>query len=56
MIDKEIEVNEKQYNVLREHFSGVIAHRKENHKYYIKIWYSKYEELILNFLKNDEHN
>lgn len=47
MIDKEIEVSQDKYNLLRTKFSGIIAHRKKDDKYYIKIWYSQYEKLIL---------
>ena len=51
MIDQEIEVTKDQYNSLRKNFSGIIAHRHKDDKYYIKIWYSKYEQLILQSIK-----
>ena len=54
MIDKEIEVTQTQYNFLRKHFSGIIAHRNKDSKYYIKIWYSKFEKQILQFI--NEYN
>jgi len=50
MIDQEIEVTQDKYNVLRTKFSGIIAHRSKDNKYYIKIWYSKYEKLILQII------
>jgi len=52
MIDQEIEVTKDQYNILRNTFSGIIAHRHKNDKYYIKIWYTKYEKLILQTINN----
>jgi len=42
----EYEVNKKQYELAIKHFSGIIFHRNENGKFYIKIGIAKYEELI----------
>lgn len=49
--DKDIEVNESQYNFLTMWFSGSLAHRKENGKYYIRLWVMHHADKIANFLK-----
>lgn len=50
--DKEIEVSEEQYLLVLKEFSGVIAHRQENDKYFIKVLLMKYAGLIERILKN----
>jgi hypothetical protein len=37
-----IEVTEKQYRKLMTECAGIVAGRKENGKYYIKVWLMKY--------------
>jgi hypothetical protein len=37
--DTPIEVTHKQYGFLVTHYSGKIAHRQENGRYFIKLWY-----------------
>lgn len=43
------EVTQTQYNILMNHFAGVVAGREEEGKYYIKVWYEKYIPVITNF-------
>ncbi len=47
-----VEVTEKQYKELTNKFSGIIASRKEDGKFYIKLWMMKYKFLIEEILKN----
>jgi len=44
--DKEIEVSLAQYNILKHEYAGVVAHRKEKGKYYIKVLLMKFKEDI----------
>lgn len=49
-IDKEYEVSIEAYNILKVEFSGIVAHRSENGKHYIKLWvsrYSRHVELVI---------
>lgn len=48
--DTPVEVTEKQYNLLMNKFSGIIAGRKEDGKYYIKLWMKKYKLVIEEFI------
>lgn len=41
-----IEVTEPQYDVLKNQMAGVIAHRKSNGKFYIKIMIGGYNKEI----------
>ena len=51
--DIPIEVTEIQYRTLMDKFSGVVAGRKENGKYYIKVWFMKYAKYVKQYLDND---
>lgn len=44
--DVPIEVTEKQYNILVRDCCGIIAHRKSDGKFYIKVWVMKYKKLV----------
>lgn len=46
------EINEKQYRFITKKYSGIVFHRKENNRFFIKSYISKFNELILNDLKN----
>lgn len=47
-----VEVTEKQYRELMNKFSGIIAGRSEDGKFYIKLWMMKYRFVIEEILKN----
>lgn len=49
--DTPIEVTKEQYNVLVKDMAGVVAHREENGKYYIKVLLMQYAKVIEDFLK-----
>jgi len=49
--DKSIEVTESQYNACMSRLDGYVAGRKENGKFYIKIWFMKYKYLLEAILK-----
>jgi len=40
----EIEVTQKQYHACRAHLSGIIAHRQEAGRYYVKLMLQSYEK------------
>jgi hypothetical protein len=42
----ETEVSKKQYDILRTEFSGIVAHREDNGKYYILLWLSRYRKQV----------
>jgi hypothetical protein len=50
--DKPFEVTEAQYRYLIIEYSGAIAHRKENGKFYIKLWTMSYKEEIEKYLNS----
>jgi hypothetical protein len=45
-VNTEIEVTKDQFRILVSNLSGIIAHRKENDKYYIKCMWSKYCPIV----------
>lgn len=49
--DTPIEVSEKAYHIFRTQFAGIVAHREENKKYFIKVWLMEYKGAIANVLK-----
>lgn len=49
-LDKQIEVTKDQYQLLKHNFSGICTFRESNDKYYIKVWYNKYINIINQFL------
>jgi len=51
--DTPIEVSEEEYRYLTSHFSGSIAHRKENGKFFIKVWYRSVFPYIQRYLNRD---
>jgi len=51
--DTPVEVTEKQYRELTNKFSGIIAGRKEDGKFYIKLWMMKYKFLIEEILNRN---
>lgn len=51
--DKPIEVTEKQYHYLMGNFGGIVAGRKENNKFFIKVWLMKYAPLIEDYLTKE---
>jgi hypothetical protein len=44
--DTPIEVSKKQYDIIINDFSGVVAHRTENGKYFVKVLLMKYSKFI----------
>lgn len=44
--DKQIEVTKEQYVFLVNNFAGILAHREEKGKYYIKVWIMSSAEII----------
>ena len=44
--DTPIEVSKEQYKRLIIQFAGVIAHRNENGRYWIKIWLMRFKEKL----------
>lgn len=49
--DTPIEVSKEQYQVLSTQFCGIVAHREEGGKYYIKVWVKGFIPQIEDFLK-----
>lgn len=49
-IDEEIEVTQQQYEKAVSEFSGFIAHRFENGKFFIKIWSLRYSSYVVSSL------
>ncbi len=47
-----IQVDEKVYNKIRNYFAGIVAHRKENGKFYIKIMFASYCNMVEGFIKS----
>jgi len=52
--DIPVEVTEKQYRAVKSEFGGIIAHRKENGKYYIKLWLMRFKSLLEQSLENNK--
>lgn len=48
--DTQIEVTEEQYKYLTLKYAGVIAHREELGKYFIKVWNINYIKEIEKYL------
>ena len=48
--DTQIEVSKQQYDKLIVDCTGIIAHREQNGKYFIKVWYMKYKHIVLDCL------
>ena len=48
--DTEIEVTAAQYSVLTTHLAGIVAHRQEAGKYYIKVLLMKYSKYVKQIL------
>lgn len=44
--DKEIEITKKQYDVVIREFTGIIAHRQEGDKFFIKLWFLKFRKAL----------
>ena len=57
-MDREIEISQKQYNIVNTKCSGVIFHRTENteigKKYFIKPCWEKYIKEVFKILKENE--
>ena len=49
--DKEIQVSYQAYLLLKVHFAGIIAHREDNWKFYIKVWLMEYKGEVERILK-----
>ena len=52
--DTPIEVTENQYNTCMRTLSGIVAGRKCDGKFYIKLWVSKYSYLVERYLNESE--
>lgn len=52
--DIPVEVTEKQYKAAKSEFGGIIAHRKENGKYYIKLWLMAFKSRVEQCLENNK--
>ncbi len=50
--DTPIEVSEQQYKKISSEFGGIVATKKENGKYYIKVWVMKYAPYIEAILRS----
>lgn len=48
--DTPFEVTQKQYNAIMSNCQGIVAGREESGRYYIKIWLTKYSDLISKYL------
>lgn len=44
--NQEIEVSETKYNLCVKSFPMIIAHRKTNNKFFIKLWDMRYKEAL----------
>ena len=51
--DKPYEVSEKLYHSLIVIFAGIIAHREEGGKYWIKLWAIQYRKQLEEFIENN---
>lgn len=49
-----VEVTEKQYRATKSQFGGIIAHRNDNGKYYIKLWLTAYKSRVEQCLENNK--
>ena len=49
-----VEVTEKQYNAVIVRCAGIIAHRIENGKYFIKLWIPRYRKEVLEILNQNK--
>jgi hypothetical protein len=49
--DKPIEVTEKRYGILMHQCAGVIAGRKSENKFYIKVWMMKYKSFVQDIIE-----
>ena len=47
-----IEVSESAYNRLTNYFSGIVAHRKHDGKFYIKVMWASYCNMVEKYLNN----
>lgn len=41
-VNQPIEVSKKQYDFIVSNFSGIVFHRKQNDKYFVKVGLKKY--------------
>lgn len=48
-----VEVSKKQYDAVIVRCAGIIAHKIENSKYYIKLWIPKYRNEVLEILNQN---
>lgn len=44
--DTPIEVTQKQYNAIMQNCEGIVSGREESGKYYIKVWLTKYSNIV----------
>jgi len=51
-----VEVSKKQYDAVTSKCSGIVAHREENGKYYIKVWLMSYVNFVIKLLKENSSN
>jgi len=54
-LDREIEISQKQYNIVNTKCSGLVFHRSElGKKFFIKLCWEKYKKEVFNILKENE--
>lgn len=51
--DASVEVSKEQYLMAKVKYAGIIAHRKENGKYYIKLWFMQYKDKLIKDLNEN---
>lgn len=48
------EVNKKQYDKLKSECSGILAHREDNGRYFVKVWLTQYNYLVEEILNTNQ--
>ena len=48
--DTPVEITKEQYNYLKVNYAGIVAHKNEDGRYWIKLWMMKYKDEIELFL------
>ena len=54
--DIPVEVTKEQYNYLKVNYAGIVAHKNEDERYWIKLWMMKYKDEIELFLQIENNH
>lgn len=53
-LDETIEVSKKKYDKIVGHLKGFVAHREENGRYFVKVWFSRVKPAFLKLVNEEE--